>query len=193
MFASHRFPQRTLLDALVQSASMNSCKHSQRTQQHNCPLLSTASVFLGCSFPTERVVSCSKDNFSPTHQTARFLFSTSAQTSSHLLALLQVSILVLLHRATTHNVVVFPSTAVDMRAPCNDPNETHTVLPIQDVVVRLHTNLLAPKPNVGVATLAVGPFANSLWTSLQLRCAQHDDRGTDDVSRSTSPLLGIFG
>ena len=35
VFASHRFPQRTLLDALVQSASMNSCKHSQRTQQHN--------------------------------------------------------------------------------------------------------------------------------------------------------------
>ena len=157
MFASHRFPQRTLLDALVQSASMNSCKHSQRTQQHSRLRLVAASVFLVCSFSMGRVFPCSNDNFSPKHQTTRFLLLTSAHTSSHLLVLLQVSILVLLHRATTHNVVVFPSTAVVMRAPCTDPNETHTVLPIQDVVVRLHTNLLAPKPNVGVATFGGGP------------------------------------
>ena len=128
MFASHRFPQRTLLDALVPIRfDETPAKHSQRTQQHNRLRFATASVFLVCYFSTGRVFPCSNDNFSPKHPTAHFLLLTSAHTSSHLFVLLQVSILVLLHRATTHNVVVFPSTAVVMRAPCTDPNETHTV------------------------------------------------------------------
>ena len=41
--------------------------------------------------------------------------------------------------------------------------------------------------------LAVGPFANSSWIDLQMRCAQHDDSGAADVTRSTSSLLGWFG
>ena len=41
--------------------------------------------------------------------------------------------------------------------------------------------------------LAVGPFANSLWTKLQLRCTQHVDDVTADIPRGTSLLLGTFG
>ena len=57
-------------------------------------------------------------------------------------------------------------------------------------------------PNLGAAAgsssqssllLAVGPFANSLWTKLQLRCTQHVDDVTADIPRGTSLLLGMFG
>ena len=79
MFASHRFPQRTLLDALVQSASMNSCKHSQRTQQHSRLRFATTSVFLVCYFSTgTRVFLLKRQLLSQTSNCAFSLFDLRA-------------------------------------------------------------------------------------------------------------------
>ena len=41
--------------------------------------------------------------------------------------------------------------------------------------------------------LVVGPFANSLWTNLQMHCAQHDESGAANVPRGMTSLLGCFG
>ena len=121
--ASHSFPLRTVLDAFVQFASVNSCNNLHKsTATQSSSLLSTASVFLVALFRQDAWFPAQTATSLYTQQNARFLFRPSRKRPHAYLLLLKVSLLCLPHRATTHATLSFsPSTAVDVHAPCNDP------------------------------------------------------------------------
>ena len=94
------------LDSFVQFASFNSCNTSQRTQQHFRRLFSTTSAVLDCSFLAGRVFSASHCNLSHSQQNCARLLFPLAHTSTLSHTLVQVSLRLLPHRATTCDVVV---------------------------------------------------------------------------------------
>ena len=191
--ASHSFPLRTVLDAFVQFASIHSCNNFTGTQQHNCPLLSTTSVFLVVLFRRDAWFPAQTATSSYTQQNARFLFRPPRKRPNAYFYFLQ-SVFSIFRTVRQRTTLSF---SLRLPSMCVHPAMIHltSLGPAHTGRSRLppHRSYLLRNQMLETQLLAVGPFANSSWTDLQLRCAQHDDSDAADVPRGTSSLLGCFG